>query len=248
MPKAISKSKAQSTDSNNAVIYLRVSTEEQATMGVSLEAQLERAKSYCQTHNLNVVEVISDEGVSGFTPLNERQGGKRLLKLVEAGIAKHVVVLKLDRLFRNASNAHEVITDWDKLGVTLHLIDMGGQSLNTKTAIGKMFFTILSGFAEFERNLIAERTKLALEHKKSRREIYSPVPFGFQRVDGRLIPDETEMNAVRLMFALRESGKSLRAIISELERIGVKPKKSTRWHPRVVAYILKNHSLYEPYL
>lgn len=246
MPKTTSKS--TSANSNNAVIYLRVSTEEQATMGVSLEAQLERAKSYCHAQNLNVVEVIKDEGVSGFTALNERQGGKRLLKLVKDGTVKHVVVLKLDRLFRNASNAHEVITEWDKLGVSLHLIDMGGQSLNTKTAIGKMFFTILSGFAEFERNLIAERTKLALEHKKSKREIYSPVPFGFQRLNGHLVPEETEMNAIRLMFALRESGKSLRAIIRELERIGVKPKKSSRWHPRVVAYILKNYQLYSHYL
>ena len=83
-----------------AVLYIRVSTDEQARQGVSLGAQEERLRAYCTMRGLSVVGIIRDEGVSAFKHLDKRPGGAELLRLVSRGEAVHVVALKLDRLFR----------------------------------------------------------------------------------------------------------------------------------------------------
>ena len=70
----------------------------------------------------------------------------------------HIVALKLDRLFRDAADALHQSRAWDKAEIALHLVDMGGQSLNTASAMGRFFLNMMAGVAELERNLIAERT------------------------------------------------------------------------------------------
>ena len=118
-----------------AVCYVRVSTMEQATQGVSLEAQEEKLRAYCQMTGLEIVKIIKEEGISATKPLKDRPGGKELIEIINKKQANHVVTLKLDRLFRNAEDALHVTNDWDSKGVTLHLVDMGGQAINTKSAI-----------------------------------------------------------------------------------------------------------------
>jgi len=115
-----------------AVCYIRVSTIEQAVNGVSLEAQEERLRAYCQMTGLEIVKVIREEGTA-TKPLRDRVGGKELMELVNSRKVNNVVALKLDRLFRNAEDALHVTNDWDSKGVTLHLVDMGGQAINTKS-------------------------------------------------------------------------------------------------------------------
>ena len=70
---------------------------------------------------------------------------------------------------------------WDRTGVALHILDMGGQAIDTSTAIGRMFLTMTAGFAEFERNQTSERTITAMQQKKQHLQAYSPTPFGFER-------------------------------------------------------------------
>src|SRR6266576_5058844 len=72
--------------------------------------------------------------------------------------------MKLDRLFRDAEDALRQTKAWDRTGISLHLVDIGGQSMNTGSAMGRMFLTLMAGFAELERNLIAERTTAVLAH------------------------------------------------------------------------------------
>ena len=76
------------------------------------------------------------------------------------------------------------------------MVDMGGQSVNTGSSMGKMLITMLAGFAGFERNMIAERTTAALAYKKAHGEVYNHTPFGFTSQDGSLIPDATEQAAI----------------------------------------------------
>jgi DNA invertase Pin-like site-specific DNA recombinase len=90
---------------NAAVAYCRVSTEEQARGGVSLDAQAERLEAYCRSAGLHLVELVKEEGVSGAKRLDTRPGGKQLLPLVNWGKVQHIVALKLDRLFRDAQDA-----------------------------------------------------------------------------------------------------------------------------------------------
>jgi len=227
-----------------AVCYIRVSTEEQARGGVSLAAQEERLAAYCKMAGLEIVEVIREEGVSAGKPLATRPGGERLLQLVACKKAKHVVALKLDRLFRDAEDALHQTKGWDKAGIALHLVDMGGQTLNTATAMGRFFLNMMAGFAELERNLIAERTATALAHKKAHREVYSPTPYGFDRVEERLLENAQEQETLAQVFAWRRAGWSLRTIAGELNRRGIPTKQGGRWYASTVRYLLQN-KLYE---
>ena len=229
---------------DKAVCYIRVSTEEQAREGVSLEAQEERLRAYCKMGGLEIVEMIREEGVSATKPLRERPGGEILTRLINTGKANSVVALKLDRLFRNAEDALQQTKEWDKKGVTLHLVDMGGQALNTQSAMGRFFLNVMAGFAELERNLIAERTATALNHKKKNLEAYSPTPLGFERIEDTLRKDKGEWEIVDYIFQLREEGLSYWKIAEDLNNRGIPGKRGGKWYAGTVRYIVQN-DLYE---
>ena len=231
-------------EKEKAVIYCRVSTENQATEGISLEAQEQKARSYCELQDLEVAEVIEDRGVSGGDPLVERKGGKKLLKKIEQYGAENVVALKLDRLFRDTVDALQVTKKWDQQGIALHLVDMGGQAINTGSAMGRFFLNMMAGFAELERNLTAERTAEALQHKKENGEAYSGTPYGFNRKGNKLVVNEQEIKTVTLIKELREKGETLQGIAEELNSRGVETKQSKKWYASTVSNILKN-DIYE---
>jgi DNA invertase Pin-like site-specific DNA recombinase len=224
-----------------AAVYIRVSTDEQARGGISLDAQDELANAYCKTASLRTRRVIREEGISASKPLSERPGGKELLSLIAWNKVQHVVALKLDRLFRDAEDALRVTKAWDKAGVALHLVDMGGQSLNTATAVGRFFLNMMAGFAELERDLIAERNLAALAFKKARGQVYSPTPYGFKRVDDRLIKHPFEMKIVRAMKKLRREGWTLGRIADQLTKSDISTKAGgRRWYASTVRYVLNN--------
>ena len=153
--------------------------------------------------------------------------------------------MKLDRLFRNAVDCLSTVEAWDKRGVSLHLIDLGGSSLDGSSAVGRMFLTMLSGFAEMERNLIRERTSAALQHKKRQGQRVGTVPFGFTvGDDGKtLLPSPTEQKTIRKMVALRRRGLSLRAVAAELNRRGFKTRRGTHWRNQYVGSILRSAAM-----
>jgi DNA invertase Pin-like site-specific DNA recombinase len=223
---------------NAAVLYIRVSTADQAEHGVSLDAQAERLMAYAKAAGLSVTAVLREEGVSGTVPLADRPEGSTLARMIEAGEVRHVVALKLDRLFRSAVDALRTTEEWDRKGVAVHLVDMGGQSLNTGSAMGRMMLTMLAGFAQFERDLTAERTVAALAHKRSSGEVYSPVPFGKTRTGDRLEENAVEAGIIERIRSWRGEGLSLRSIVSRLDAEGIPTKKGGSWHASTVGYIL----------
>lgn len=227
-----------------AVCYVRVSTQEQSRGGVSLAAQEEKLLAYCHLADLEPVAVIREAGVSGGKPLATRPGGGELLGLVGFKKAKHVVALKLDRLFRDAADALNQTRIWDKAGIALHLVDMGGQTLNTATAMGRFFLNIMAGFAELERNLIAERTGMAMAHKKAHREAYAPTPYGFDREGDVLKQNPGELKIVAQIQQWRSVGWTLGRIAQELTRRQVPTKKGGYWYPGTVKYLLENNLYY----
>lgn len=221
----------KSSRANTVVAYVRVSTEEQANEGVSLAAQEERIRAYCQLRGLELVAVVVDAGVSAGKPLASREGGARVLELVRRKQAGAVVALKLDRLFRNAADCLSTVEGWDRAGVALHLVDIGGASVDTSSAMGRFFLTVMAGAAEMERNQIRERTSLALQHKAAQHELVGSVPYGFRLADdGRtLLEHEGEQEVIRIARELRATGMSLRAIGAELEARGLRTRKGTAW-------------------
>jgi len=228
---------------NKAVLYIRVSTEEQATGGVSLNDQEEKLLAYCKLQGLEAVKVIREEGVSAGKPLATRPGGQVVLQLVKAGAVNHVIALKLDRLFRDAADALITTRAWDNAGIALHLVDMGGQALNTASAMGRFFLNTMAGFAELERNLIAERTAAAMKYKKQHKEVYSPVPFGYDREGDNLQANKEEQKAICLIKKWRAAGWTLQRIAGELTKRGIKTKRGGKWYAGTIKYILEN-SLY----
>ena len=229
------------TESNRkAVAYVRVSTVEQVNEGVSLPAQEERLAAYARAQGLDLVAVIREEGVSAATAFATRAGGSTLLATIAEGRAAHVVALKLDRLFRDAADALNVTRAWDQAGVALHLVDMGGSSVNTASAVGRMLLVMLAGVAELERGLIGERTALALAHKQARGEHVGRAPRGYRINGKRLVPIKGHegLRIEARALALRQQGLSYSKIAAVLEAEGFKPERGKQFYDSTVRYMI----------
>jgi len=226
---------------NSAVCYLRVSTLEQSREGVSLDSQDERLRAYCKMSGLDLVRVIREEGVSASKKLSTRPGGQEVLSLIQSKKVQHVIALKLDRLFRDAEDALHQTKEWDKAGVALHLVDMGGQTINTATAMGRFFLNMMAGFAELERNLIAERTATALNFKKNHKQVYSPVPLGYTREGSDLKENDGELSIVNRIMEMRSQGISYDKIAKTFNSKGIPTKTGAKWYASTVCYIVKNN-------
>lgn len=229
------------TQTTNAIAYIRVSTEEQAQEGVSLAAQEERILAYCQMAGLTACAILREEGVSAKVPLMQRPAGGQLSDLMERHQAAHVVALKLDRLFRDTIDALENARDWDAKGVALHIVDLGGNTLNTRSAMGGFFFAMLAASAEMERKLIGERTTQAMQHKKQNRQVYSPTPYGYDRQGDALVPNTYEQHIIESMRTLHmQDHCSYSKIADYLNDNHISTKQGGRWHASTVRNILQN--------
>jgi DNA invertase Pin-like site-specific DNA recombinase len=149
-----------------AISYIRVSSEEQADSGLGLEAQRQRIAAYCTMKGLHLAEVYEDPGVSGGKPLASRPAGSKLLAAAKKGKVL-VIAAKLDRLFRSVADAATVIADFDKKGIQLVAIAEG---FDTTNPYGRAMAQMASVFAELERAMIRERTRSAMNVKRSRGE------------------------------------------------------------------------------
>jgi DNA invertase Pin-like site-specific DNA recombinase len=136
------------------VLYVRVSTEEQAAQGNGLEAQLAQLQRESEHHQWTVVETIRDEGVSGKDLV--RPGLKRALELIAEGKADGLAVAKLDRLSRSVIDAGMLAEWFEEVGARLVALDL---NIDTNTPSGRMIFSVLSAVAQWERETIAQRTK-----------------------------------------------------------------------------------------
>jgi len=233
-----------------AAIYIRVSTEEQATGGVSLSDQEARTRAYCALHQLKVLDMFRDEGVSAGKPLAERPAGTQLIAAVARGDAQHVVAMKLDRLFRDAVDCLQMSREWDSRGVAMHLIDLGGQTVNTTSAMGRFMLTVVAGAAEMERNLIRERTRSALRYKQERGDRLGTTPLGYVTpAPGQPMErEDRELATVKLILALRRRDPkrwSFREIAARLKREGHRTKRGGAWAAATVKRVWDRRARYQ---
>ena len=190
-----------------AVGYIRVSTEDQAREGISLDTQKAKIEAYAAINDLGLLGIIRDEGASGKDL--EREGMAKLLDLVESGKVEAVIVYKLDRLSRRTLDTLSLIENFESKGISFHSIS---EKVDTKNATGRFFLTIISALAQMERDMTAERTKDALAHKRQKGEWTGRVPFGFRLENNRLVEDPEQLKVIQKAKRLRRSGKSLREI------------------------------------
>ena len=140
-------------------------------------------------------------------------------------------MLKLDRMFRNAGDCLATVEQWERSGVSLHVVDLGGNAIDTTTtAAGRFMLVVLAGAAEMERNLIRERTCSALAVKRANGQRIGTIPYGSDLADdGRgLVANDAEQAVIVDMQTLRARGWTLEAIAEELNELCVPTKTGRR--------------------
>jgi len=240
------------TDKSSTVIgylgYARVSTDEQAKEGVSLDLQRDKIEAYAALHDLRLIAVEADPGASAKSL--DRPGLVRVLAKLDSGEAGGLVIFKLDRLTRS-------INDWSYL-IDRYFGERGGKSLmsvcesiNTRDAAGRMVLNIMMTVAQWEREAIVERTQAAMNLKRERGERLGTIPFGYRiNPDGRrsaktgepieIMPDPDEQVTLRDICRWRAQKVSLRNIADWLNASHIRSRSGRPWSPSTI------HSLPQP--
>lgn len=205
-------------------LYGRVSTDEQALRGFSIEAQVDALQEYAKENNLKIVDVYLDEGISGAKPPLKRPDLQRLLNDVEAGKIDMILFTKLDRWFRSVKEYFKVQDILDNNKVEWKAIQ---ENYDTTTANGQMAITIFLAVAQNERDRTAERIKVVFEHKRKNKEACfggRATPFGYIKEkdeDGRsrLIKDPNTQQAVQefwdILLRSNNLNKAIRHMVDE---------------------------------
>jgi len=219
--------------------YIRVSTDEQAKTGISLEAQESKIRGYAQLNDLDLLKVIRDEGESGKDL--KREGIQEIIWLVKDKKIDGIIVYKIDRLSRKVIDTLNLIEQFDKNGVAFHSIT---ERIDTKTATGRFFITILSALAQMERDLISERTKGALNYKRSQGGLAGGVPYGYnssgKKKTAILIKKDTEQKILKVIIQAHFVGRSYNWIANELNRQGIPSRCNGKWYPQTVKSVIQH--------
>ena len=211
-----------------AIGYIRVSTEGQVVDGVSLDAQRAKIEAWCILNDFDLAAVHVDAGISGKSALN-RPGLQAALADCRSGSA--LVVYSLSRLARSTRDTLDISDRLSKSGADLVSLS---EKIDTTSAAGKMIFRLLAVMAEFERDQISERTSAALQFKKSRGEkTGGAMPYGHDLADDgvALVVNTEEQIVIDQARALKASGLSLRKIAAELQRRGFVSRAGTMFQP-----------------
>lgn len=213
----------KTADPCTAITYVRVSTEDQVDSGLGLDDQRAKVRSECERRGWRVVGEHADEGISAKTVV-DRPGLMNALERLDARDAGNLIVSKLDRLSRSVHDFTGLVDRSKRMGWSLVVLDLG---VDTSTPSGAMMANVLASFAQFERELIGQRTSDALQVKK--------------RAGVRLgRPQRSSLDVVRFVARQRAAGFSLAAVAAELNETGVPTSQGGRmWYPSTIAAVLR---------
>ena len=220
---------------NQIVSYLRCSTSYQLETH-SINNQRLKIKQYCELHNLTLIEEIVDEGVSGKT--SKREGYLRLLDMIENGGCDGVIVYSLSRFSRNTMDTLSSIEKMNQKGITFHSLS---ESIDTSSPNGRFFLTILSSLSQLEREITSQRVTDVLKGLKTTNKPYSNDLYGFDKVEGNLVENETEQKMLRKILKMDKLGYSITEIVKYLNQKGYQTKRGgKKFYYNTVDYILKS--------
>ncbi len=228
------------TKKKRVAIYVRQSVDRSTDSNFgSLEAQQESIEAYIKSRAFDGWEAIpgvySDGGFSGKDI--DRPGFQRLLQDIELGLIDCVVVYKVDRLSRSIRDFAKVMDIFDQHGVEFASVT---QQFSTANSMGKLTLNILMSFAEFERDVISERTRDKI-HASRKRGIWpgGHAPLGYVGKDGKLEIVKDEAKRVREIFELYLQHGSLAKTVAELDRRGWRTKRGGKWKTSSLSVHLK---------
>lgn len=228
-------------EQKKACVYTRVSTQEQANEGYSIEEQERMCKAAIESKGWIYVKTYSDPGISGRTM--DRPGLQQMIEDIKAGQIEAVVIYKLDRLSRKQRDTMTIIEDIF-LKEDIALVSLN-ETLDTTTPWGRAMIGILSSFNQMESENIQVRTSMGRAAKvKEGGYAGGKPPIGYRVVDGCLVIVPEEAEIVRTVFELRKQGGTLIGIADELNKRGYKTKKGGAFLHSAVQTILNNEETY----
>jgi site-specific DNA recombinase len=218
-----------------AVAYVRVSTADQAREGWSLTVQRKRVHAYCDARGWRLSRVYADEGVSSAA---RRPAFEAMIDDVLANGVEVIVAMKLDRLGRSAAGLLSLYERLERKGVRIVTIEDG---IDTSTANGRLMRTILAALAEWERDVIRDRTRTGVRAAMDDGRRVGQAPFGYTVRDGRLVQHPGEQRILRRIRTRHAAGASLATIARELNDAGISARRG-RWHPTTVARVTSSRA------
>ena len=219
--------------------YVRVSTDEQAQSGLSLTDQRKKIAAQATVSELDLQEIIADEGLSGKN--TNRPGLQRILSMVHSRQVECVVVAKLDRLSRDASDTILLVDTFNDAQCALISCC---ESLDTTSANGRFFVNMLGSLAQLEREKISERTRDALATLKAQGKRAGKIPYGFDAgSDGTLFEHEQEQEVLSLIRSGHQAGDGWQKIATCLNEAGHRTRTGSTFTRHRVYRIAKSIGL-----
>ena len=220
-------------ESLRAALYVRVSTEEQASEGFSLDAQISKLRSYCKVQGWDISAENCEEGESGRS--TKRPEYQRMMS--ESDTWDVILVYKLDRIHRNSMNFALMMEELDRLGKNFCSVQ---DQLDTSTAMGRFVRDITERIAQLESEQIGERVAIAMDKKSKQGGIISRLPFGFRNKNGEKEIDKDEKYIVRAIFSMYVDGHSMDSIANYLNSAGFTTRNGGIWYKSSIHQILNN--------
>jgi DNA invertase Pin-like site-specific DNA recombinase len=232
-----------------AVGYVRVSTEQQAQEGVSLDAQRTRIEAHCVSQEITLVDLITDDGYSAASL--KRPGLQAALRMLSEGKADAIVVLKLDRLTRSVKDLGDLCDTYFREALPFYLLSVC-DAIDTRSAGGKLILNVLMSVAQWEREAISERTQEAMAELKRQGVSIGGAPYGWrysQDVDsaGRryLVEVPAEQTGIRRVCELYDADVPMKGICAMLDREQI-PTRGPKWHKFTLYRVLKRAGYEDP--
>ena len=224
----------------NLIGYIRVSTNQQAESGLGLADQEAKIKSYCQTYDINLIDIIVDDGISA-KDLN-RAGIQAAIERTREDNVDGIIIAKLDRLTRSIMDLQDLLHTVFNTA-ELHCVN---DKIDTSTASGRLCLNVICSVIQWEREAISERTSSALQAKKrlnNNNSINGTAPYGKEWIDGELVDCKDEQNAIQMLIKFRRAGNTHSHIAKLMNINGISNRSGQGWTESRVRLVLKaNHT------
>ena len=214
--------------------YVRVSSLVQKEKGNSIPNQISKIKSYCKLNEYELIDILSDDGISGMSK-SKRKDYLKLIDIISNKDIDGVIVNDLSRIGRKMSDVVEFIDSMKKKNIEFHTIKEG---INNDSNVGGLIINILSSINQFEVEMLRNRISEVKQYKKSNDLVYGNLIFGKSKDGERLIDNVDELKVIKYMKNLRKRGYSYFKISDRLNQRNIKSKNGNQWYGSGVRNVL----------
>lgn len=223
---------AKPGDPRRAIAYVRASTEDQT---LTFDAQRAELAAYAAKHGITIVRIFDELATSGAAPLDKRpQVMAAVAELRKEGCGV-LLVAKRDRLARDVLSAITLEALAAREGA--RIISAAGEGSELEGPQGALLRTIVDAVAQYERGLIAARTRAVLRMKKSRGECVGEVPYGFRNNGGKLVEEPAEQKVITYVLHMRQVGWTYEQIRQGCTKRGFRSRVGTEFQSTQIARI-----------